>query len=377
MRPTDHKPLLVLTCGDPAGIGPEVVVKAWHATPTHRFARLRVVADPAMLADAIERRVGLPRLAVRRVSPADDRESTADTLLVIVPGERSVDLDRMLAVAGLPGSLATPDDRVEAGVVSAAGGARAAAAVVMAALLVREGHARGLVTGPLHKSALHAAGFDVPGHTELLARLCGLRDEDASMMLWLPAVGATGGLGVVHATLHEPLARAVARLSTDEIVRAGIRLADLLGRLVGSGPRIGVAALNPHAGESGLFGDEETRLVEPAVRQLVAAGVDAVGPLPADTLFLRASRGEFAGVVALYHDQGHIPIKLLGMHRAVNITLGLPLVRTSAAQGTAFDLGGSGAADPASMLAAIDAAARLCSAGLPTESSDPAWLSSR
>ncbi|MEI7781855.1 MAG: 4-hydroxythreonine-4-phosphate dehydrogenase PdxA, partial [Planctomycetota bacterium] len=171
------------------------------------------------------------------------------------------------------------------------------------------------------------------------------------------------GLGVVHATLHESLAQALAHLSTDGIVAAGLRLAALLTAILGRRPRIAVAALNPHGGEGGLFGDEESRIVMPAVRQLAHAGLDVAGPIPADTLFLRASTGGFDGVVALYHDQGHIPIKLLGMHQAVNITLGLPLVRTSVAHGTAFDLAGTGQADPASMLAAIDVASRLVAVG--------------
>jgi 4-hydroxythreonine-4-phosphate dehydrogenase len=255
---------------------------------------------------------------------------------------------------------------VKAGMITAAGGASAAAAVQTAARLVRDGLARGIVTGPLHKAALHAAGYDVPGHTEMLARFCGLADTDVSMMLWLPREGsaaAPAGLGVVHVTLHESLAHAVARLSTETIVQAGTRLAGLLGPLLGRRPRIAIAALNPHAGESGLFGDEETRLIAPAVRRLADTGIDVTGPLPADTLFLRASRGEFDGVVAQYHDQGHIPIKLLGMHRAVNITLGLPMVRTSVAHGTAFDIVGLGRADPSSMLAAIDAAVCLVECG--------------
>jgi 4-hydroxythreonine-4-phosphate dehydrogenase len=180
------------------------------------------------------------------------------------------------------------------------------------------------------------------------------------MMLWLPGVSADGhGLGVVHATLHESLRSAVARLSTSGIEAAGLRLADGLAALLGRDPRLAVAALNPHGGEGGLFGDEEARIVAPAVARLAEAGLAVTGPLPADTLFLRASRGEFDGVVALYHDQGHIPVKLLGMHRAVNVTLGLPLVRTSVAHGTAFDIVGRGLADPASMLAAVDAACRL------------------
>jgi 4-hydroxythreonine-4-phosphate dehydrogenase len=363
MQPAE-KPVLLLTCGDPAGIGPEVVIKAWVATPAHARARLRVVAEARMLARVLAERSGLPQLAIESIDRTDRRDSAADTLLAIEPSG-----DRPSAAAGT--------DIVQAGVVSSAGGASAAAAVETAARLVRDGLARGIVTGPLHKAALHAAGFDVPGHTEMLARFYGLADRDVSMMLWLPtqaAPASPSGLGVVHVTLHESLAQAVARLSTDGIVQAGIRLAALLEPLLGRRPRIAIAALNPHGGESGLFGDEETRLIAPAVRRLAEAAIDATGPLPADTLFLRASRGEFDGIVAQYHDQGHIPIKLLGMHRAVNITLGLPMVRTSVAHGTAFDIVGTGAADPASMLAAIDAAERLVAAGWPGQASPTAAL---
>lgn len=237
------------------------------------------------------------------------------------------------------------------------------AALDAAIATVRIGHADAIVTGPLHKEALRAAGCDAPGHTELLARACGLADEAVSMMLWLPTGSGPGGLGVVHATLHESLRTALDRLTAEGIAAAGRRLADVLPALLGRRPRIAVAALNPHGGEGGLFGDDERRLVAPAVETLATTGLEVSGPLPADTLFLRASRGEFDGVVALHHDQGHIPVKLLGMHRAVNITLGLPLVRTSVAHGTAFDIVGQGRADPTSMLSAIDAAVRLVAAG--------------
>jgi 4-hydroxythreonine-4-phosphate dehydrogenase len=344
-------PIVLLTCGDPAGIGPEVVVKAWHVASLHAQARLRVVADAALLSRVLAERSGLPHLGVRRIDATDGSCSTAEELLVIEPH-------------------AAARGDVVPGRATAAGGALAAAAVLTAASLVRSGRAQAIVTGPLHKEALHAAGYDVPGHTELLARDCGLADDDVSMMLWLPAESGSGGLGVVHVTLHEPLARALARITTTGIEQAGVRLSGLLEPLLaaassGRRPRIAVAALNPHGGESGLFGDEEQRIVAPAVRLLQEAGIDASGPLPADTLFLRAGRGEFDGVVALYHDQGHIPVKLLGMHRAVNITLGLPFVRTSVAHGTAFDIVGTGAADPASMVAAIAAATRLVAAGWP------------
>lgn len=333
---------LAITCGDPAGIGPEVVLAAWARSPAHRAARLRVVAAVDLLKATLTATPGLPPLAVEAVSADDVRPSRADTVLVVEP--------------------AATLEPVPRGRISAAGGQAAIAALETAFALVRRGHAQAIVTGPLNKAAIHAAGHDVPGHTEWLARACGLPDSAASMMLWLPdAAGGPLGLGVVHATLHESLRTAVGRLTTADIAVAGLRLASVLPALLGRPPRLAVAALNPHGGEGGLFGDEESRLVAPAVRALAARGLDIVGPLPADTLFLRASRGAFDGVVALYHDQGHIPVKLLGMHRAVNITLGLPVVRTSVAHGTAFDIVGTGAADPTSMLAAIDVARRLAS----------------
>ena len=332
-------PTIAITCGDPAGIGPEVVAQAWAASPAHGRARLRVVADAALLRDVLARRPGLPAVGIEAVSTADGRPSRPDVMLVVE--------------AGLPAGPILP------GVSSAAGGAAAARAVEAAFAATRSGAVDAIVTGPLHKEALHAAGYDVPGHTELLARACGLPDAAASMMLWLPAADGVSGLGVVHATLHESLRSAVGRLTGDAIENAGARLAGLLAELLGRRPRIAVAALNPHGGEGGLFGREETEIIAPAVARLADSGIDVTGPLPADTLFLRASRGGFDGVVALYHDQGHIPVKLLGMHRAVNITLGLPIVRTSVAHGTAFDIVGRAAADPSSMLAAIDAALKL------------------
>jgi 4-hydroxythreonine-4-phosphate dehydrogenase len=342
-----ERPLILLTCGDPAGIGPEIIAKAWSHEPSHALARLRVVTDGAVLDHALRRRGTTLCRPIVPVSIDDPRPSRPDELLVVEPPGPSID----------PAAI---QDKT----ITAAGGRAAAVAVKHAASAVLAGQADAIVTGPLHKEALHAAGYDVPGHTELLARACGLPDAAASMMLWLPASGSRSALGVVHATLHEPIRTALARLSTDLIATAGQRLHDGLTRLLGRRPRIAVAALNPHGGEGGLFGDEESRLITPAVNRLSDAGIDAEGPFPADTLFQRAFRGEWDGVVALYHDQGHIPVKLLGMHEAVNITLGLPLVRTSVAHGTAFDIVGTGQADPASMLAAIEAAARLATARL-------------
>lgn len=349
----ENAPLVLLTCGDPAGIGPEIVAQAWAGAP-HDRARLRVVADAGLVQAVLHRR-RLTAPPIRLVGLDDPRPSLPGEVLVVEP-------------AGAGGDPAAVPDAA----ISAAGGRAAAQAVELAAAAVLAGKAAALVTGPLNKEALHAAGYDLPGHTELLARACGLPDDAASMMLWLPsAAGGPAGLGVVHVTLHEPLRAALERLSASGIEAAGRRLHAVLERLLGRRPRIAVAALNPHGGEGGLFGAEESRLVAPAVRSLVAAGIDATGPLPADTLFVRAAAGAFDGVVALYHDQGHIPVKLLGMHRAVNVTLGLPLVRTSVAHGTAFDIVGSGRADPAGMLAAVDAAIRLARAGGVRDASAP------
>jgi 4-hydroxythreonine-4-phosphate dehydrogenase len=346
--PTRALPLVLLTCGDPAGIGPEVVAHAWNDPAGHDLARLRLIADAPLLEAVLGRRPGMPPARIVRIAADDVRPSRPGELLVVDPAVDRID------------PAAVPD-----ATISPAGGRAAAVAVQQAAAAVLAGAAAAVVTGPLHKEALHAAGYDVPGHTELLARACGLPDSAASMMLWLPGTATRSPLGVVHATLHESLRSAIGRLTPEMIATAGRRLHEGLSRLQGRRPRIAVAALNPHGGEGGLFGDDEARVVEPAVAELVRAGVDATGPLPADTLFARAFRGEFAGVVALYHDQGHIPVKLLGMHEAVNITLGLPLVRTSVAHGTAFDIVGTGRADPAGMLAAIAAATRLTAAAGP------------
>ena len=354
----DERPIILVTCGDPAGIGPEVVAAAWSRAAAHDLGRLRVVAAPATMARAVSHFPGAAIGGLDIVSADDPRTSHPNTMLVIPCGDAEE---------------TTPPGRI-----SAAGGRAAVAAVDMAFSLVRAGLGHAIVTGPLHKEALRAAGHDAPGHTELLARACGLPVSAASMMLWLPPLDATaGGLGVVHATLHQSLRTAIDQLSGDRIVSAGRRLHHLLRAVLGRQPRIAVAALNPHGGEGGLFGDEEPRLIAPAVTELRRAGLDVSGPLPADTLFLRASRGGFDGVVAMYHDQGHIPVKLLGMHRAVNITLGLPLVRTSVAHGTAFDIVGTGTADPSSMLAAIDMAARLAASGWPQTVTEAAAAAAR
>ncbi len=325
--------------GDPAGVGPEVIVRAWQDARVHAGCRPLVVGHPAIM----RRAARLVDAAVDVVEISHPEEAAASA--AILPCLKAVD-DAALETTG--------------GRIDARGGQAAYDALVCAARLALEGRVAAITTAPLNKAALWQAGHEYPGHTELLAELCGV--SDFAMMLYLAQddeVRGPAGLGVIHVTLHNSLKQVFERLSTDGIL-SKIRLAHtaMLG-LKQSTPRIGVCALNPHAGEEGLFGDEEQTIIAPAVEKARAEGIDADGPHPADTLMVRARGGEFDGVVAMYHDQGHIALKLLGFHRAVNVTLGLPIVRTSVAHGTAFDLAWRGIAEASSMVEAIRVAGLL------------------
>ena len=232
--------------------------------------------------------------------------------------------------------------------------------LITAVDLALAGRIDAITTLPLNKEALHAGGINHPGHTEILAERCGVTDH--AMMLYVaPPLGAAdAGLGVVHVTLHVALRR-VFELLTEEAVESKIILADRAMRPLAGGraPRVAVASLNPHAGEGGLFGDEERRIIDPAIARTRLAGVDVTGPIAADTLFVRAVAGEFDAVVAMYHDQGHVAIKTIGFDRAVNVTLGLPIVRTSVAHGTAYDIAWRGTAETSSLIEAVRVAARI------------------
>lgn len=328
-------PRLLLTLGDVAGIGPEVVVRAWQDLLA--LCRPTVVGDLGWLVRAADL---LGADVQVRATAADDLIEPAPDRIPCVSGSRQ-DLDGVVPCR-----------------VDARAGRAAHDFLCTAIDLVRQGQADGIVTLPLHKEGLHAAGLDYPGHTEILADRTGTRDF--GMMLYVPGPEGKGGLGVVHVTLHLALRDVFARLSTSAVLEKIHLLRRSLVPLCDHSPRLVLAALNPHAGDGGLFGDEEARILVPAVEQARAAGVQVEGPLPADTLFVRAFRGEFDGVVALYHDQGHIPLKLMGGLRAVNVTLGLPLVRTSVAHGTAYDIAWQGKADPLSLIEAVRVAARLC-----------------
>ncbi len=338
------QPRIAITLGDPAGIGPETIVDAWQRAEVHEFCRPLVVGHPEIVRRAAKL-LAVPQEVVEVASPQQ------------VTGDRRV----------IPCLRAVRDEAVEVppGVVDARAGQAAYDALVRAARMALAGEIDGLCTAPLHKGALWKAGHHYPGHTELLAELCGV--NDFAMMLYLgpgSAVRGPAGLAIVHVTLHMSMAQALTALSTDGVLRKSRLVSRVMRELKAAAPRVGVCALNPHAGEDGLFGDEERTLIRPAVERGLAEGLDLTGPLPSDTLIARARDGEFDAVVAMYHDQGHIAIKLLAMHQAVNVTLGLPIVRTSVAHGTAFDLAWQGRAQSSGMVEALRVAARLANSPL-------------
>jgi 4-hydroxythreonine-4-phosphate dehydrogenase len=338
---SDGPPLVALTMGDVAGVGPEVIARAWAGDALRALARPFVVGDVATLRRAVE------LLGTGSVVRPIESPEEAD------PSSRSI-----------PCLGATTQDLsgVRPGIVDARAGRAAADFLIRAIDLALAGRVDAIASLPLHKESLHAAGVPHPGHTEILAERC--KAPEHAMMLYLdaPEGSGRGGLGVIHATLHVALRR-VFDLLTVAAVEAKIRLADDALRPLTGGrpPRVAVAGLNPHAGENGLFGDEERKVIAPAVVRAAASGVDVVGPIAADTLFARALGGEFDAVVAMYHDQGHVALKTIGFDRAVNVTLGLPIVRTSVAHGTAFDIAWKGRAETSSLIEAVRVAARIVS----------------
>jgi 4-hydroxythreonine-4-phosphate dehydrogenase len=323
------KPTLAITMGDPCGIGPEVVVKAL-ASP-----RLRRACRPVVVG-----RLPVMEAAARRFSPE----------ITFVPaGERLPAAHRTrcaLVESGPERDPVPPPGRS-----CAAGGRAALGAIAQATCLALDGRVDAIVTAPISKEAIRAAGSPFPGHTEMLAAFTGAKRH--AMML----VG--GPLRVSLATIHVPLAQ-VPRLITARSVRAVIELTWEAVQAFGlRRPAIAVCGLNPHAGEAGLMGAEERRVIAPVVRALAAKGIPVSGPYPADTIFHRAARGEFAAVVAMYHDQGLGPLKTLAFDTGVNLTLGLPIIRTSVDHGTAFDIAGRGVASEQSLLAAVELAATM------------------
>ena len=317
---------MAITMGDPAGIGPEIIAKLFaEGSP----APAVVIGDTGMM----RRAVGLLGLAVEVVEiETADRATGGEGRIEVLP------------VGAVP--LDLPFGRVDR-----RAGAAAFAYISRAIDEVQAGRVSAIVTAPINKAAMNAAGIDYPGHTEILAERAGVTDY--AMML------ANDELRVLLVSIHVSLADAIRAVTPENELRA-IRLADLAGRQFGIvRPRVAVAGLNPHAGEGGMFGHEDDAIIAPAVARARAEGIDVSGPHSGDTVFMRARRGEFDVVVAQYHDQGLIPVKYLGLDQGVNITVGLPFVRTSVDHGTAFEIAGTGRASAASLRYAVVQAAAM------------------
>jgi len=315
--------------GDPAGIGPEIIAKTFAEENFQDKNRAFVVGDVGILKRTAEL-LGLPL----RINPITRPEES-----LLEPGTMDV-----LQVGELPEDL--PFGQLDARAGSAAFGY-----VRRATELALQGSVGAVATAPLNKEAMHLAGFEYPGHTEILAELTGTRDY--AMML------VASGLRVIHVSTHVSLREAIDLVGRERVLTVIHLARDALSKMGVVEPKIAVAGLNPHAGEHGLFGTEDAERIAPAVAEAVEEGIDASGPHPPDTVFARARKGEFDVVVVQYHDQGHIPVKLLGFESGVNVTVGLPFFRTSVDHGTAFDIAGTGKADHESMRAALDLAREL------------------
>jgi 4-phospho-D-threonate 3-dehydrogenase / 4-phospho-D-erythronate 3-dehydrogenase len=328
------QPVIAMTMGDAAGIGPEVIMKALTHADIYDLCRPLVIGDALRLRKA--GRIAGTELAVRSLSPHQMEDA-----LYTVGTVDCIDLKLI------------PDD-LPWGKLSAIAGDAAFRYMEVAAKLAISGKIQAICTAPLNKEALHAGGHKFPGHTEMLAALTGT--PEVSMMLSTPK------MRVIHVTTHIGLIDAIAKIEPALVERTIARGYEALRRAGIENPKIGICGINPHAGENGLFGHgEEAEKIEPAVAACREKGWNVEGPLPADTLFFRAQRGDFDLVVAMYHDQGHGPVKVLGLESGVNITIGLPVIRTSVDHGTAFDIAGTGKAEEGSMIQAILQAIQLAS----------------
>jgi len=321
---------LVVTMGEPAGIGGEIALMAWRRRDAVS-APFAVLDDPARLA-ALARRIGLD-VPVRAIGAMGEAAAVFASALPVLPVP--------LAAPVVPGR---PD---------AANAPAVIAAIDRAVALVQAGEAGGMVTNPIHKAALYAAGFRHPGHTEYLADRAGIAGAPVMML-------ACAELRVVPVTIHLALRAAIAALTTESIVHCGrVTAAALAREFAVARPRLAVAGLNPHAGEDGHMGREEIDIIGPAIARLRADGIAVSGPAPSDTLFHARARQGYDAVLCMYHDQALIPLKTIDFDGGVNVTLGLPFVRTSPDHGTAFDIAGAGTANPASLIAALRLAGTL------------------
>ncbi|MFC4779024.1 4-hydroxythreonine-4-phosphate dehydrogenase PdxA [Paenibacillus sp. GCM10023252] len=331
-----RKPVIGITMGDPSGVGPEIIWKALASPEVHEQLTAVVIGDGAAMQRARKVITQAPELL--NIAPSRLGEGISSTAAAVP----IVDL----------GVFAEMDHVPPYGIRSAEAGDAAYRCIEEAVRLGMEGRIDAICTAPINKESLNLAGHHYPGHTELLAYLMGA--GEVAMMLTAP------GLRVIHVTTHCGLLEAIRRITPERVYEV-IQLGHQVLRRSGiTFPRIAVCGINPHAGEGGMFGEgEEAAQIEPAIHRALAEGIDVQGPLPADTLFYRARRGDYDLVVAMYHDQGHGPVKVLGLESGVNISVGLPILRTSVDHGTAFDIAGQGVADERSLIEALLQAAAL------------------
>lgn len=327
------KPILALTLGDPAGTGPELLTKALALPEIHSLCRPLVIGDAVTLERARTFTGVTQRIHV--VASPEAATFSPDSIDVL-------DLHNVDAA------------RLQLGRIDAMCGQAAYEAIKLATELALAGRVGAIVTSAINKAALNQAGHHFDGHTGLLAKLCGA--PRATMML------VADQLRVSHVSTHVPLRVAIDRVRPPRILEVLQLTHDAIRRLGIASPRLAVAGLNPHAGEGGLFGDEEAQFIAPAIAEARELGLDALGPFPGDTIFFRTLQGEFDAAVAMYHDQGHVAAKMLGIWRGVNVTLGLPLIRTSVEHGTDFANAGTGRGDPRSLVEAIKLAAAMARA---------------
>ena len=325
-----HKPLLVITMGDAAGSGPEIIAKTLAEPEISAACRCVVIGDADTMRESLKI-TGVPGKvrAIEKLTEASFKDGVIEV----------IDLHNIQL------------NKLKRGRVDPMAGKAAFEYIKLAAELALAGECDAIVTSAINKESLNKAGYHYDGHTQLLAELCGV--PDVAMML------VSGQLRITHVTTHVSLHEAIEMIRPERILTV-IRLTDeAIRQMSVNKPRIAVAGLNPHAGESGLFGDEEAKYIKPAIEAACRQGMNVTGPFPPDSVFLRASEGQFDAAIAMYHDQGHIAIKMLGITRGVNVTLGLPIIRTSVDHGTVFGKAGKGTADPTSLIEAIKLATAM------------------
>ncbi len=327
----EYKPLLAITMGDAAGSGPEIITRALADPEISELCRCVVIGDAAVMKEALQI-TGMPA-EIRAIHKLTEALFQYGVIEVI-------DLHNIQI------------DQLRRGKVDSMAGKAAFEYIKLATDLALSGECDAIVTSAINKEALNKAGYHYDGHTELLAELC--RVSDVAMML------VFGQLRIAHVTTHVSLRKAIEMVRPERIITV-IKLTDEAVRQMGiNKPRIAVAGLNPHAGEGGLFGDEEVKYIKPAIESACRQGLNVIGPFPPDSVFFRTAEGQFDAAIAMYHDQGHIAIKMLGITQGVNVTLGLPIIRTSVDHGTVFGKAGKGTADPSSLIEAIKLARVAC-----------------